>query len=65
MVMQKQELISLINELPEEMTNKVVDYVLYIKHTMNNNNNETALLSEKELAKDWLKDDEEEAWTNL
>ena len=62
---QKKVLHSLIEELPEELSYKIIDYILYIKYTVENKDNETAILSEKSLAKEWLTKEEDEAWASL
>ena len=62
---QKRVLYSLIDELPEELSDKIINYILYIKNTIGIEDNETALLSEKSLAKEWLTKEEDEAWENL
>ena len=62
---QKKVLYSLIDELPEELSDRIIEYILYIKYIAEHKNNETVILSEKSLAKEWLTKEEDDAWENL
>jgi hypothetical protein len=62
-------------DVPDNLTQQVIDFVnaLKLKHTQNSHvklviPEDTVsglLLSEQSLAKDWLNDDEDEAWAHL
>ncbi len=62
-------------DVPDNLTQQVIDFVnsLKLKHTQNSHANlaipedtvSGLLLSEQSLAKDWLNDDEDEAWAHL
>jgi hypothetical protein len=65
MTKQKEEIISLVKELPDEVADKIIEYILYLRFTIEHKSNETMLLSEDSLSKDWLKEEEEKAWANL
>lgn len=59
-----------IDTLPPEVLKEVVNYINYIKYRDKINKgsakiNEIMLASEKSLAKDWLKLEEDEAWKDL
>ena len=55
-----------INKLPLEYKQELMDFIDYLLIKANNiKKNETLLLSEKSLAKDWLKPEEDEAWKDL
>jgi hypothetical protein len=63
-------IINEIKSLPSVLLEEVADYIGYIKqkYMINKNGmvvNEITLVSEKSLAKDWLKPEEDEAWQNL
>jgi hypothetical protein len=57
------QLINEIETLPSEYLQEVMQFVLKLKHLKNIP--ETAMLSEKSLAKDWDTPEEDEAWANL
>jgi len=59
-----------ISALPPKMLNEVADYINYIKYKYRIKSSlieidEITLASEKSLAKDWLKPEEDEAWKDL
>ncbi|HMF32926.1 MAG TPA: DUF2281 domain-containing protein [Candidatus Lokiarchaeia archaeon] len=64
--MQKKDvIIQELNHLPEELLDDVLAYVQFLESKMNRKKNETALLSESALGKDWLRPEEDEAWQDL
>lgn len=63
-------LINEIKSLPPALFEEVADYIGYIKQKYMVNKkeivvDEVTLASEKSLAKEWLKPEEDEAWRNL
>lgn len=54
-------------KLPKEAQQEVLDFFLFIKAKYAGSNpvSEAALLSEEALARDWLSDHEEEAWSEF
>lgn len=59
-----------IDTLPPEVLKEVADYINYLKYKYKINEepikiNEITLASEKSLAKDWLRPEEDEAWRDL
>ena len=61
---QRKILYSLIDEIPEEFYEKVIDYIRYVKY-ISVHKNESLYLSETSLAKDWLNQEEDAAWADL
>ncbi len=53
-----------LQEAPEPLLDKVLDFVKFLKHKRAVHS-ETALLSEAALAKDWSSLEEEQAWQDL
>ncbi len=54
-----------IEGFPENMLDKVLDCVEYVKLKVSKDKLETTLLSELALKKDWLLLEEDGAWKNL
>ena len=54
-----------IEDLPEETQSEILDYVLFLKQKKCVEKQETSLLSEAVLKRDWLRPEEEEAWKDL
>lgn len=59
-----------IDTLPPKVLKEVVDYINYVKYKYKINKepikaNDITLASEKSLAKDWLKPEEDKAWRDL
>lgn len=64
----KQQVIQEIESLSPEYFEEVLMFVGYLKSKkkiFNNTIPQTAFLSEKSLAKDWLSPEEDKAWENL
>lgn len=70
----KQQIIEEIEYIPEPLLNEIVDFIQFLKNKHLSqktlemeeiNQQETALLSESSLAKDWLSKEEDEAWKHL
>ncbi len=65
----KDILVKKIESLPSDYLKEIADFIDFIEHRKNKENdmgiNCLSLASEKSLAKDWLKPEEEEAWKNL
>lgn len=61
----KEALVKKIEILPPYLLQEVADYIDFIKYKNAIKENETILLSEKSLAKEWLKPEEDETWANL
>ena len=65
-MVEKDQIIKEIEDLPEDLTYKVLNYIRYLKKIeMNEENHNLALVSESSLKKDWLSSEEEEAWSDL
>ena len=54
-----------LKELPEEDRERIAGWILEVIEKGEIKLTETMLLSEKTLAEDWLKPEEDEAWKNL
>ncbi len=59
----KEILVKKIEKLPSNLLKEVADFIDFIEFKEKKNN--ITLISEKSLAKDWLKPEEEEAWIDL
>lgn len=61
----KEVVIQEIRNIPEAVCGEILDFVRFLKLKERLEKNDTSLMSEKSLAKDWLKPEEDEAWQNL
>jgi len=61
----KEEIISELNDLPPRTYGEVLDFIRYLKFRRRKAAPDTALASEPTLRKDWLRPEEEEAWSDL
>lgn len=61
----KEELISEIEKTSEPFLSEVLDFVHFLKAKAGREKRDIAVMSESSLAKDWLKQEEDEAWQSL
>lgn len=61
----KDVLLKEIEEIPEEKLQEVIDFVRFLKSRQLEGELEVTLLSEPSLAKDWMKPEEDAAWSDL
>lgn len=61
----KQLIIKEINRIPKPLLQEVWHFILFIEAKSIDKRLETAILSESSLKKDWLREEEDEAWKNL
>ncbi|MCK8517398.1 hypothetical protein [Methanoculleus sp. 7T] len=61
----KEEIISELNDLPPRRYDEVLDFIRFLKSQRRKATSDTALASEPMLRKDWLRPEEEEAWSDL
>ncbi|AEB76005.1 DUF2281 domain-containing protein [Clostridium botulinum] len=65
----KEGLVKKIETLPPYLLQEVADYIDFIEFKKNKKNNfkieDITLASEKSLAKEWLKPEEDETWKDL
>jgi hypothetical protein len=61
----KEMLISEIDRIPENLIDEVIDFVQFLKTKKNKENLEITIASESSLKKDWLSEEEEQAWQSL
>ncbi|KAM3090830.1 DUF2281 domain-containing protein [Phormidesmis sp. 146-35] len=61
----KQQLLDEIEQIPDFLVEEILDFVQFLKSKHQPDRQETALLSESTLAKDWLRPEEDEAWQDL
>ncbi len=61
----KELILQAIEQAPEPLLQKVLDFIQFLQTKHQQEKSETALLSESSLQKDWLKPEEEAAWQNL
>lgn len=63
---QKEIILKELNEIPENLFDEVLDFIKFLKFKSKKDNLDNwHLLSESSLAKDWLNEDEDEAWKDL
>lgn len=51
--------------MPDPLLEEVRDFVRFLKDRSRGEANDSALLSEPSLARDWLRPEEDEAWQDL
>ena len=61
----RKAVMSEIEDLPEPLLEEVLDFVRFLKSKAVQMRLEAALLSETALRKDWLRPEEDEAWSDL
>jgi hypothetical protein len=61
----KEAVLQEIEELPDEFSADVLDYIRRLRLEAAIRRSDTAVASEAVLAKDWLRDEEDEAWRDL
>ena len=61
----KNEIIAELENIPENLLEDVLDYIIFLKSKINRQKIAIALASESILTKDWLLPDEDEAWRDL
>jgi hypothetical protein len=61
----KDILLKEIEKIPEEELQEVIDFVLFLKSRQREEELDTTFLSESSLAKDWMKPEEDAAWSDL
>jgi hypothetical protein len=61
----KDAILHAVDDLPPEYLDEVADYLQSLKLRAAHINVPTALASEKVLAQDWLRPEEDEAWRDL
>ncbi len=54
-----------IENLPDHFKNELFDYIQYLKNKAAKEKHDLAIISESSLNKDWLKPEEDEAWSDL
>ena len=54
-----------IEDMPDSFIEEVLDFILLLKTKLSQEKQETLVLSESSLAKDWLIAEEDEAWQDL
>jgi hypothetical protein len=61
---QKEVLMQELQAIPDSLAGELLDFIRFLRFRTSPKN-ETALLSESSLMKDWNKPEEDEAWKNL
>jgi hypothetical protein len=61
----KELLINEIDKIPENLLDEVIDFVQFLKTKKIKENLEITIASESSLRKDWLSEEEEDAWQSL
>lgn len=60
----KELILNEIEKIPEPLLKEVLDFIRFLK-TKSVEGVETAIASESSLRKDWLRPEEDKAWTDL
>jgi hypothetical protein len=61
----KEELIKELEKTSEPFLSEVLDFVHFLKAKAKRDKLDVTMMSESSLAKDWLRQEEEEAWQGL
>lgn len=61
----KKLIIQEIEQVPEPLLEEVLDFLRFLKAKQSRERLETAILSETSLQKEWLSQEEDEAWQDL
>ncbi len=61
----KELIIKEIEHLPDYLTSDVLNYIRYLNEKSKQEKTNLALISESALKKDWLRPEEEAAWSDL
>ena len=61
----RQAILADLEGVPDALLQEVRDFIRFLKNRARRKPNETALLSEQALARDWLRPEEDEAWQDL
>lgn len=61
----KETIISEIEHIPEQFYGEILDFVLFLRTKTLKEKLSTAVASESALKKDWLRNEEDEAWRDL
>mgnify|MGYP001559684494 CR=1 FL=1 len=61
----KELLINEIDHIPENLIDEVIDFVQFLKTKKIKENLEITISSESSLNKDWLSEEENQAWQSL
>ncbi len=61
----KEQITTELDRIPDDMLDEVLDFVRFLGTKAVRRAGEPALLSEASLAKDWLKPEEDRAWSYL
>jgi len=54
-----------IEQIPETYVDEILDFVLFLKSRISKERLDPAIMSETSLGRDWLKPQEDSAWTDL
>jgi hypothetical protein len=61
----KEELLNEIEKTTEPFLSEVLDFVYFLKEKARKERLDIAVMSESSLSRDWLKQEEDEAWQSL
>ncbi|MFH0982049.1 MAG: DUF2281 domain-containing protein [Planctomycetota bacterium] len=61
----REALIHEVEQVPESLLGEISDFIHFLKAKQNQDQFETALVSEPLLARDWLKPEEDATWADL
>lgn len=61
----KEHLIQILEDMPDSLLKKVLEFVHYLQWKHRLEAREPALLSQSTLAQDWLSEKEDSAWQDL
>jgi hypothetical protein len=61
----KEAILKAVEDLPEECLGELASYADLLRHRIPARSSPTAIASERVLASDWLRPEEDEAWKSL
>ena len=61
----KDQIVKELEDTPETLLREVLDYVQFLKRKYGEDKMSCAIVSESSLRKDWLREEEDEAWKDL
>ncbi len=61
----KELLLHEIEQAPDDLLQKVLDFIRFLKQRSNSEKFDVTVASESALGKDWLRPEEDEAWQHL
>lgn len=61
----KEEILKEIEQIPEASLGEILEFLRFVKTRIGREKLENSIASESSLKKDWLREEEDEAWRDL